>query len=206
MIQLMSFIFLNLIAMISPGPDFAIVTKYGLSGCRKSAIAASLGVATALIIHVVYCVSGVALILSSSPKLLLILRFVGGAYLLYLGIKTLMSVGKEETVTKSQTKNAFTAGFFCNLLNPKATVFLLSLFSQFASFMNTFSMKLTYAASIPILAVVYFTALSIFITHVRFLSFFLRIKKYFVSLMGAFLVILGLVGFITSIKSYLSLC
>ena len=124
MIELYSFIFLNFLAMISPGPDFAIVTQYGLSGSKKAALSATMGVVVALMIHVIYCVSGIALLLSSSKTALLTIQFAGGVYLGYLGLKSIKSaLSRSLSYKQPRTKNAFFAGFLCNLLNPKAMVF-----------------------------------------------------------------------------------
>ncbi|PCI92779.1 lysine transporter LysE [Candidatus Aerophobetes bacterium] len=191
--------------MISPGPDFAIVTQYGLKASRKAAFFASCGVAVALIIHVLYCVTGVALFLNSSPRALLLIKFLGGIYLSYLGIKSMLGAGDDGLQKEIKLKNAFAAGFFCNLLNPKATVFLLSLFGIFAKSMNTLASKFVFGMMIPILAIVYFSFLSYIITHPKFLPFLQKKRKYFTWVMGAVISVIGVVGIISAVSGYIKL-
>lgn len=201
--EFLTFVFLNFLALISPGPDFAIVTQYGLRSSRKAAFYASCGITIALIIHVLYCVTGVALFLQSSPKILLLIKFIGGAYLTYLGIKSIKEASAVDKHQKEfKLKNAFTAGFICNLLNPKATIFLLSLFGVFAKSMNTLASKLAFGMSVPLLAILYFSFLSYIITHHKFLPFLQRRKKYFIGFMGLLILVIGAIGMGSSIISY----
>ncbi len=200
MLDLYTFIFLNLLGVMSPGPDFATVTSYGLTGSRKAALLATLGVATALLIHVFYCVSGIAIFLHSSPIALQCIRILGAFYLGYLGLKILRQQGGQETGSIVPiTGNAFIAGFYTNLLNPKATVFLLSLFSRFATSMDTWSMKIAFALSIPFIALAWFSLLAYFLTHPSFLPFLQIHRRKFMTAMGIVLLILSVSGLISAI-------
>ena len=191
--------------MISPGPDFAIVTQYGLKASRKAAFFASCGVAAALIIHVLYCVTGMAFFLNSSPRALLLIKFLGRIYLSYLGIKSILGAAEDGSHKEIKLKNAFAAGFFCNLLNPKASVFLLSLFWIFAKSMNTLASKFAFGMTIPMLATVYFSFLSYIITHPKFLPFVQKRRKYFIWDMGAVISLIGVVGIISAVSGYIKL-
>lgn len=197
MAALLSFIFLNILGAMSPGPDFAVVTRYGLMGTRKAALSATLGITLALMIHVLYCVSGVAIFLQANPKFLSIIKGLGGLYLCYLGLSMFKSTQEENASTQSQTRNAFTAGFLTNLLNPKATVFLLSLFSLFAQSMDTLKMKFAFAASIPLICLTWFSLLSILLTHHKLLPLLQKYQRQFTLIMGALLIVLGLSGLIS---------
>ena len=203
MLDLMTFMLLHLLGVMSPGPDFAIITRYGLEGSRRSALLASLGIAAALLIHVTYCVSGVALFLSSSPQILCILKILGALYLGYLGVKIFLeSRTQEQSVSHSMLRNAFMTGFFTNLLNPKATVFLLSLFSLFANSMNSLSMKIAFALSIPLIAVTWFSTLSYFLTHSQFLPFLQTHRRKFMMVMGVALLCLSISGIVSAVLEF----
>lgn len=197
MFELFLFMLLNLLGTISPGPDFATVTHYGLSGSRRNAYLATFGIVTALFIHVFYCVSGVAIFLSSSKSLFYIVQILGSSYLTYLGIKALLPQSTSRVKEKKISKNPFLTGFFCNLLNPKATLFLLSLFTRFASSMNTSMMKISYALCIPCIALLWFISLSFLLTHPKFLPFLQRFKSRITFCTGLFILFLGLSGFIS---------
>lgn len=195
MFQLLLFILLNLLGTISPGPDFATVTHYGLSGSRKNAYLASLGIVSSLLIHVFYCASGVAIFLSSSKPLFYTVQILGSSYLTFLGMKALIPKKNTELKERKISKNPFLTGFFCNLLNPKATLFLLSLFTRFAADMNTSALKISYALCIPCIALSWFISLSFLLTHPKFLPFLQRFKNKITLCTGLFILFLGLSGF-----------
>ena len=123
-----------LLGAMSPGPDFAIVTRYALSGSRRAAIYATLGISAAILIHVTYCALGIAILLVETPLLFRILQGVGSLYLGYLGIQLLWPArkGSAESIIPP-VQGAFKAGFICNLLNPKATLFIFGIFTLFVS-------------------------------------------------------------------------
>lgn len=129
-----------LLAMISPGPDFFIVLKNSLRYTQKPALMTALGVFIGICTHMVYCVAGIAIIIKTTPWLFTLLRYGGAAYLIWIGLKALLAKGApaiyygagEERQTLS-LKKAFLQGYLCNLLNPKATLFFLSIFTQVLS-------------------------------------------------------------------------
>lgn len=194
MIELFSFIFLNLLGAISPGSDFAIVTYYGLRGARRAALLATLGIAAALLVHVLYCVFGVIWFLQSSPRLFLGIQLAGAGYLGYLGIRMWQAQRGPASFqgTEISGKRAFTTGFVTNLLNPKAALFLLSLFSQFITPHTSTGMKIAYGASIPLIAISWFSLVACLITHRSFLPYLQNYQQTFSRVMGAFLIFLAL--------------
>lgn len=193
MTDLLAFIFLNFLAAVSPGPDFAIVVRFGLTGSRKAAMQAALGITLALFFHVFYCMSGVALILQKNPTFLLILKVLGSFYLGYLGIKMLSQKVSDETDTQKTTilRNPFVAGLSTNLLNPKVTFFCISLFTQFAGSYNTLPMKVAFALSAPLAAIIWYSLVSYFFTNQRFMPFLQKQKASFIKVMGVILIALS---------------
>ena len=124
-------------AVASPGPDFAIVLKQSIQQGRKNALWTSAGVGAAILLHIAYCVLGVALILSQSPSLFMALKYLAGAYLAYLGVQALRSAkpsdSKQQTLAPAEPESvykAFRRGFFTNALNPKATLFFIVVNSE----------------------------------------------------------------------------
>lgn len=193
MLDLWTFIMLNVLGAMSPGPDFAVVTRYGLTGSRRGALLATLGIVAALNIHVLYCVSGVAFFLKEAPQAVAGIQLVGALYLMYLGIKILRSKDEGESAVDT-SKGAFYTGFFTNLFNPKATLFLLSLFGLFAESMETWGMKLAFGMSVPLVTGLWFVLLSLFLTHSSFVPFLQKKRKLFMTTMGLALSLLGVVG------------
>ncbi len=191
---------ISLLAAISPGPDFAIVVKNCLSGKFKAGFLTSLGVSTALLVHVSYCLLGIGIVIAENPLIFNILKYGGAAYLIYLGIVMLKEKKKtspegdiEEAKTPSKRgKGPFTSGFLCNLLNPKATLFVLSLFTQFFQPGMGIHEKIILGSLLPIVAFAWFVLLSYLITH-RFLQkHFAKFQFIITKTMGVVLCSLGI--------------
>jgi len=197
MTDLLAFIFLNFLAAISPGPDFAIVVKFGLTGSRKAAMQAVFGITLALFFHVFYCMSGVAFILQKNPSLLLFLKVLGSFYLGYLGVKMLSKKILDETTDeKSILQRPFVAGLSTNLLNPKVTFFCISLFTQFANSYSTVPMKIAFAVTAPLIAIIWYSLVIYFFTHPQFMPFLQRQRTRFTKVMGIILITLSITGLI----------
>ncbi|OCG45287.1 lysine transporter LysE [Gilliamella sp. Choc5-1] len=151
---------INFLGMISPGPDFFLVLKNSLSYNRKVALLTGLGVITAILVHMSYCVAGVAVLIATTPLLYNALRYAGATYLIWLGIKALMAkktnityIGEQQILQSISGKSAFMQGFLCNLLNPKATLFFLATFTQVLNAESSIFDKLIVASIIWIEAI-----------------------------------------------------
>ena len=124
----------------SPGPDFFLIVDNTLTFRRAVGYATLLGNRLSLCIHITVAVVGLAIALQKSPGLFLAIRVAGAAYLIYLGIRKLYDLrdsrkGKRDSLSPRHLAagEAFRRGFFNNLLNPKVSLFFLSLFPQFAT-------------------------------------------------------------------------
>ena len=84
-------------AVASPGPDFAVVLKQSVQHGRRNALWTSAGVGAAILLHIAYCVLGVALVLTQSPALFMALKYIAGAYLAYLGVQALRAAKPTNT-------------------------------------------------------------------------------------------------------------
>ncbi len=127
---------IHLLAAISPGPDFIYVSQQTLSRGRVAGLMCAIGIALGLGVHIAYSVLGLAAVIASASWLLTAIKIVGGVYLIYLGIQGLRAKMKHEVVEVSAVANAPTdlktviwKGFLCNVLNPKAPVYLVSVFT-----------------------------------------------------------------------------
>ncbi len=190
---------ISLLGAISPGPDFAIVTKNCLTGTFRTGILTALGVSSALLVHVTYCLFGIALLIAETPALFLGLKYLGAAYLFYLGIRMLIEKrtspeGPPPTTSSSRQKKhrPFVSGFLCNLLNPKATLFVLSLFTQFIDPNAGLLEKFELGSIIAIVGFLWFVLLSYLITHRMLQKHFARFQFLITKTMGVALCILAL--------------
>ncbi|GEC05620.1 lysine transporter LysE [Streptomyces spinoverrucosus] len=117
-----------------PGADFTVVVRNALIS-RRAGVACALGITGGLLLHTALAVAGIAAVLAAVPALFRALQLAGGAYVLYLGIRTLWSVRRPRTATGEEptprTPHPLRQGFVTNALNPKAPVTFLSLLPQF---------------------------------------------------------------------------
>ncbi len=127
---------IHLLAAISPGPDFIYVSQQTLSRGRLAGLMCAVGIALGLGVHITYSVLGLAAVIASASWLLSAIKIVGGIYLIYLGIQGLSAKMRREVVEVSAVGNAPSdlktvtwKGFLCNVLNPKAPVYLVSVFT-----------------------------------------------------------------------------
>ncbi|MBI1450510.1 MULTISPECIES: LysE family translocator [Acinetobacter] len=133
--ELIAVILITLLAVVSPGADFAIVTKNSYLYGRKIGVLTSLGISLGVLIHVSYTLIAVAFVMAYTPQILNIVKYIGAIYLIYIGYKTFVQKPITDTSVISVI-NPFQAikyGFFTNALNPKTTLFVISTFTQIVS-------------------------------------------------------------------------
>ena len=188
-----------LLAAMSPGPDFAVVTKNSILHARRAGIWTALGVGCGIFVHVAYSLVGIGLIISQSILLFSIIKYIGATYLLYLGWQLLRAKkhdaafpGKQSHKTPISAVAAFREGFLTNALNPKATLFFLSIFTLIITSGTPLVVRALYGVEIAFIVGVWFVLLAYFlnISYVR--NTFSRVQHYFERGMGAILIALGI--------------
>ena len=120
--------------IISPGPDMIYVISRGVAHGRKAGMLSAVGVVCGILVHTTAAAFGLTLILQTSAFAFLFIKFVGAAYLLYLGIKAWrdQSTFRLELAASTTTSNAlFWQGVLSNVLNPKIAIFFLAFLPQF---------------------------------------------------------------------------
>lgn len=134
MSELIAVITITILAVISPGPDFAMVTRNSLMLSRRAGVLTALGIGLGVLVHVAYTLVGVGLLIQQSLGLFNAIKLAGAAYLVYLGARMLrakpggaLAQGTEAPLSDAA---ALRTGFLTNALNPKTTVFIVSLFMQ----------------------------------------------------------------------------
>lgn len=139
MTALMVFATAILIGAIVPGPDFAMVTRNTMLGGRTAGMWTALGIALGICVWVVATSFGLAALLAASVLAFTVVKIAGAAYLVYLGVRSIISalkdrrkpvadLGLSREITHWQ---AFRTGLLTNVLNPKALVFFTALVPQF---------------------------------------------------------------------------
>ncbi|MDO6505476.1 LysE family translocator [Colwellia sp. 4_MG-2023] len=193
----------HLLAVASPGPDFAIILKQSIRYDRRIAIFTSLGIGTGILLHVIYSLVGVGVIIASDERLFTALKYIAASYFCYIAWHGLRAKKPLNTVNdvnvsmlsdekKPSAKNAFFTGFLINGLNVKATLFFVSVYSVVISPETPFSIKLGYGLYMAVATAIWFVFLSYLLTHHKMRNF-LQIKGYLIDrLMGLVLLLLAI--------------
>lgn len=132
---------IHFIALMSPGPDFALVVQNSTRHGRQTGIYIALGLSLGIFVHSFFSLTGISYLVHQQPTLFAFVQFVGGSYLTYLGygaIKaTIININHTDNedapapnLVLNNKKEALSKGFITNILNPKALVFFISLMSS----------------------------------------------------------------------------
>lgn len=188
----------HLLAVASPGPDFAIILRYAVRYGQQTAIWASLGIGTGILLHITYSLVGIGLLIKTTPWLFQALTVVAAGYLIYLGqgairAKAPATVAGEEEASSDQPRRraAFLAGFITNGLNVKATLFFLSLFAVVISASTPLSYKVIYGLYMAVATAAWFCLLSVLLTRPPVRRLLLAKGYWFDRLMGIVLLLLA---------------
>lgn len=127
------------LAVASPGPDFAVVLRQSIAHGRAPALWTALGIGLGIGVHVAYAVVGIGLLISQTPWLMAAIQLAGAAYLLWIARDALTAAPHSDAALDATGHTPATAwrslrvGFVTNVLNPKATLFFLALFTAVIS-------------------------------------------------------------------------
>jgi RhtB (resistance to homoserine/threonine) family protein len=164
----------HLLAVASPGPDFAIVIRQSLAHGRRAAIWTALGIGSAISLHITYSLFGIGLIQTGSAQLFLVVKFVGAGYLAWLGIQGLRTQPRPAGDPAASAappgppqpaRRAWRLGFFTNALNPKATLFFVAFFASLVSPRTPWQIRLGYGAWIIATTAGWFILVAFIFTH-----------------------------------------
>jgi threonine/homoserine/homoserine lactone efflux protein len=127
------FVVTTAVAMVAPGPDMLFVLGCGMRGGPRAGLLATAGVATSEAVHVALAAAGLAALLAAVPVAFTVVRIVGAAYLIYLGVRTIRrrEDGHGPAVAGMSGRRAYLRGLLTNLLNPKMVTFTIAFLPQF---------------------------------------------------------------------------
>lgn len=187
----------HLFAVASPGPDFAVVTRQSVMAGTRAGIWTSFGVGTGILVHVSYCILGVALLLTQSEQLFNGMKYVAAAYLAFLGIQSIreslrpVQAIDAETDIAVEPGKAFWSGFLTNGLNPKATLFFLALFTVVIDIDTPTAIQIAYGLYLALATFAWFALLSTVLGRQQVRAFMLRAGVWFERGMGIVLILLA---------------
>ena len=188
----------HLFAVASPGPDFAVVMRQSVRGGTRTGVWTSLGVGSAILLHVTYCLLGVALILSQSPLLFNVMKLIAAGYLFFLGVQSIRASlvsGRQESNSSQEpilsARRAFILGFLTNGLNPKATLFFLALFTVVIDPGTPLSIQVMYGLYLATATFLWFTLLSLVLGIARVRNVILKLGVWLERAMGLILIFIA---------------
>lgn len=165
MTELLAVALFTLLAVISPGADFAMVTRSSYAQGRKAGLAAAAGIALGVQVHVLYTVLGIAVIISQSPVLFLAMKVLGAGYLIYLGYQSLTNttrISLEGQPSATGLLAAMRTGFLTNALNPKTMLFVVSAYTQVVQPGTPLGLDFAYGAFMSFAHWVWFSLVAVF--------------------------------------------
>jgi threonine efflux protein len=132
---LLSLLAVDLLAAISPGPNFVVVTQAAVNRTRRHAAAVVAGIVASNLLWCAAVAFGLSALFELAPRLYGAVKVFGGAYLIYLGVQLWRSEAHEPTEAETSFKDslsaAFVRGLLTNLSNPKSVVYFGSIFALF---------------------------------------------------------------------------
>lgn len=164
--ELIAVAVITILAVISPGSDFAMVTRNSYAYGRRSGLMAALGIACGVQVHVFYAVLGIALIIIESPLLFMTMKVLGAGYLIYLGVRSLINsktlVLDNASGPTPSSWHVFRSGFLTNALNPKTMLFVVATFSQVVQSSNPLTTNFIYGLFMSFFHWAWFSCVALF--------------------------------------------
>lgn len=194
MTEFIAVLLITVFAVISPGADFAIVTKNSYLYGRRVGLLTSLGIAFGVLIHVSYTLIAITWILNYTPNILNIIKYLGAAYLIYIGYQTFTQKIITETTTFNPLNElqAFKNGLLTNALNPKTTLFVISTYTQIISPQTATSLLLGYGFFMSFVHFLWFGLVSLVFSAPAIRQKMLNRQVVINRCIGVILVLLGL--------------
>jgi len=194
--ELLAVASITILAVVSPGADFAMVTRNSMLVSRRAGVYSAVGIALGVWWHVGYALLGLGWLLAQSPVWFLALKLLGAAYLLYLGVSMLASrppVAGEAAGLALADWAALRSGLLTNALNPKTTLFVLSLFSQVIHQGTPLGLQLAYGAFMSLAHLLWFALVAWLFSSALAQEVVLRYRHRIEQLIGVVLVLLAVV-------------
>ncbi|MEE4000955.1 LysE family translocator [Tenacibaculum sp. FZY0031] len=133
-----AFFVATLLFVLTPGIETVFLINKSISQGRRSGVYTSFGLNTGALVHTLFGALGLSIMVAKSALFFALIKYLGAAYLVYLGVAKVMSkkgliTETNEEQKKNSAKSSFTSGFVTNILNPKVALFFIAFFPQFIS-------------------------------------------------------------------------
>ena len=193
----------HLLAVMSPGPDTAIIFQQSFAKGRNSGMLTALGIGFGIFLHCLLAISGISILLYSTEEARFIIKILGASYLIYVGFQSLLLQDASEPKTRTTIfTHPFLIGLITNILNIKAFLFTVSLFS-FINLQPDSLMSWIYLFYFPVITAAWFSFVSYALTHEALGDIFDQYNPKIQFASSAFILALGLLIFLQTIYGIL---
>ncbi|WP_436957196.1 LysE family translocator [Staphylococcus sp. AS1337] len=197
---LITFVFITLLLIIVPGPDFFVVMKNSITSGKYNGIFAALGITTGHVFFSLLTVFGIIFVLANMYYIFLIIKILGACYLVYLGVKSIISARKKVDLSSyhkclSQVRylTSYRQGLFSTLLNPKTLLYYISVLPNFIHTGEGVTYQLAILSLIvTIVILIWFISCVFVFQYIRLLFNNKQIKATFDYMIGGILIVLSI--------------
>jgi len=197
---LVAFITITLLIIIVPGPDFFVVMKNSITSGKGNGAMAALGITTGHVCYSLLAIFGIIFILANMYYVFLTIKIMGAIYLVYLGIRSIISARQSMNFSTSQMKvqnvsylTSYRQGFFSTILNPKALLYYISILPQFLSTGDAVTSQIAVlSAIVTTVILLWFTFCVYIFQYIKLLFTNRKVKAIFDYTVGAILIGLSL--------------
>jgi threonine/homoserine/homoserine lactone efflux protein len=189
----LTFLGLSVLLILTPGPNQALLTSRVLSGGRRAGFATVRGLACGMAVHIAAAMIGLSALLASSAQVFGVVKLLGGAYLVYLGVTALVRARRPADEAPSRPgRSAARDGVLSMVLNPKAAVFFVAVVPQFVEPGPGATARVVLLLTIyGLLALAFWIGLVLLVHHVRELVRRPTVRRWMERVTGCALVGLG---------------
>jgi threonine/homoserine/homoserine lactone efflux protein len=194
----------HLLAVASPGPDFAMVVRQSIAHGRRAALWTSIGIGSAIMVHVGYTLLGIGVLVRASHLWFTALKAMGACYLAWIGIKALLSRPRREMAEapdgagpalarprEPSPRAAWVTGFLTNVFNPKVSLFFIAIFASLIDPATPKPLQAAYGLWMALTTMGWFSMVSFVFTREDVRRAFLRGGYWIDRAMGAVLLALA---------------
>ncbi|WP_299444172.1 LysE family transporter [uncultured Rhodospira sp.] len=189
---------INILAILSPGPDFAITLRNTLARGIRAGVLTALGIACGLSVHVLYTLAGLSVVIAQSAVVFTLFKVLGAAYLIWIGAQALRAQPRGESDPSADTapamrgRAAFLSGFLTNVLNPKVALYFLALFTQVIDPETSLTEKSLYGATMMLETALVFSTIALLVGQPPMRRAYQRAAHWIDRVVGVVFVGLGL--------------
>ena len=195
MTEFITVVLLHMFAVMSPGPDFFLITRQSLRYGRQVAIWSALGIGSGILVHSLMAITGILLLITSNEYFLSLLKIICSAYLVYLGSFSIFKASTFDQIEMPESKwanaNGFIVGLMTNLTNVKALLFFVTLFGVVLNSDNK-SNLIVYGVYMSLATFIWFAFVGYVFTNQNIKRKFAHFFRYFEKFLGIILVIIAI--------------